>query len=81
MPPIEKPDTIHGIRLKAKILMNRLNSFDYMSDEFWLVYDELWALVDYGVQVALHAKDEETEREFKDILDNLKERVPSGYWK
>jgi hypothetical protein len=65
----------------VKTLLAKLDTFQNVSEEFWSVYDELWVLVDHGVQVALRAKDKETEMDFKEILDNLKERVPSGYWK
>ena len=67
--------------MRVNELLARFETFDYASEEFWVVYDELVVLLDHGTQVALREGVEDVVDEFKERMEELKDRVPSGYWK
>lgn len=77
----DRPQTIDEVRNRAIELQAKFEGFDYASEEFWAVYDKLVVLLDYGVEIALRAGDEKSADQFKEWLEKLKDKIPSGYWK
>lgn len=77
----EKYQTLPEIKGKIDELLAQFETFDNASEEFWIVYDELVVLLDHGTQVALREGVESVVDEFKERMEKLKDRVPSGYWK
>ena len=62
-------------------LLTRFRGFNYASEEFWEVHDKLVKLLYQGIDLANEIGDSERKDEFREILDELKSSVPSGYWK
>ncbi|MGY5873791.1 MAG: hypothetical protein RTV72_16200 [Candidatus Thorarchaeota archaeon] len=46
----ERYRTLPEIKVRVDELLTRFETFDYASEEFWVVYDELVVLLDHGTQ-------------------------------
>ena len=77
----EKYQTLPEIKVRVDELLAQFETFDCASEEFWVVYDELVVLLDHGTQVALREGVKDVVDEFRERMESLKDRVPSGYWK
>jgi len=79
MKTCEKYRTLPEIKVRIDELLGRFETFDYVSEKFWVVYDELVVLLDHGIQLALRDGVKDVVDEFKERMEKLKDKVPSGY--
>ena len=62
-------------------LQEKLETYGYLSEEFWTDFDELKVLLLDTIQMAHQLDLEETASRYKEVFDELMDSVSSGYWK
>ena len=71
------------VTLKEEVenLSDKLDSFPNASEEFWETHDTLVQMLYKGIDLTNKEVLKALSSEFRNILDSLKNRIPSGYWK
>ena len=63
------------------LLSARLETYGYVSEEFWVTFDELSLKLIRGTREARKQGNDELADKFDKMYEDLKDRAPSGYWK
>jgi len=77
----EKHPSIEEIHNQVDQLLIRFRAFENASEEFWEVHDKLVKLLYQGIDLSNEMGDRASKDGFRDVLEDLKNSVPSGYWK
>lgn len=79
MNPQEASPDLESMEKEILELRAKFDAFEYCSEEFWSVYDRLIALLIQGTQVAAKQGNDKKNTEFREMIDDIENRIPSGY--
>ena len=74
-------ETLESMKMEVNEKLKLFHEFGFVSEEFWKTHDELVQLLYRGLDIANELGDTKTSDRFREVLDELKEHTPSGYWK
>lgn len=80
MTSADEPRDLEAIEKEVLELRAKFDGFEYCSEEFWRVYDQLVILLIQGTQVAAREGDSERNSKFREMIDEVEDKIPSGYW-
>ncbi len=80
MTSVDEPQDLETIEERVLELRTKFDTFEYCSEEFWQVYDELVVLLIRGAQIAAREGDSERNSKFRDMIEDVENKIPSGYW-
>ncbi|MDF1539574.1 MAG: hypothetical protein P1Q69_11805 [Candidatus Thorarchaeota archaeon] len=80
MTSVDEPQELGEIEERVLELRTKFDTFEYCSEEFWRVYDELVILLLRGAQIATREGDSKRKCKFSDMIDDVENKIPSGYW-
>ena len=76
----DAPLDLDAIEKEIMDLRVKFDGFEYCSEEFWMVYDSLVGKLLKGAQAAAQQGDDKTNSKFRDMIEELDNKIPSGYW-
>ncbi len=76
----DAPLDLDSIEKEIVVMRGKFDSFEYCSEEFWMVYDSLVVQLLKGAQAAAQQGDSERNSKFRNMIEEIEEKIPSGYW-
>ena len=76
----DAPLDLDAIEKEIMDLRVKFAGFGYCSEEFWMVYDSLVGKLLKGAQAAAQQGDDKRNSKFRDMIEDLDDKIPSGYW-